>query len=154
MCRRKVCGDLNGIKTHLQYTACLAHSMLGIGAQVHKHLFEMALHPTAMRHIVQSQFTIAQDRCENVVEVVRDPPCEGADRLYFLDLTELRFEARTLRNVTRHGEQHHLSLKLHGTGVHLGSKVVDIDNTSLGIVYQNGFGDTVKEQAELRFGLA
>ena len=41
MCRRKVCGDLNGFKTHLQHTACLAHSMLGISAQVHEHLLEL-----------------------------------------------------------------------------------------------------------------
>ena len=37
----KVCSDLNGIKMYRQHTAGIAHSMLGIGAQVHEYLLEL-----------------------------------------------------------------------------------------------------------------
>ena len=39
-----------------------------------EHFFEMALHPTAMRDIVQGQFTITQDRGQNIIKVMRNPP--------------------------------------------------------------------------------
>src|SRR5215813_7579095 len=84
-----------------------------------EHFFEMALHPTAMWDIVQGQFSITQDRCQNVIKVMGNPPCEGANRLHFLDLAELGLQARTLRDITRHHKHRHLSPKLHRTDVHL-----------------------------------
>ena len=41
MCGSKVGSDLNGIEMYPQHTAGIAHSMLGIGAQVHEHLLEL-----------------------------------------------------------------------------------------------------------------
>src|SRR5262245_22500827 len=84
-----------------------------------QHFFEMALHPTAMRDIVQGQLTITQDRSQNIIKVMRNPPCEGADRLHFLGLAELGLQARTFRDVTRHHEYGHLSPELHRTGIDL-----------------------------------
>ena len=84
-----------------------------------EHFFEMALHPTAMWDIIQGQFSIPQDRGQNIIKVMGNPPCEGADRLHFLDLAELGLEAHTLCDVTRHHEHRHLSPKFHRTGVHL-----------------------------------
>jgi hypothetical protein len=84
-----------------------------------EHFFEMALHPTAMQGIVQGQFSITQDRCQNVIKVMGNSPCEGADRLHFLGLAKLGLQARTLCDVTRHHEHCHLSPELHGTGIDL-----------------------------------
>jgi len=41
MCGSKVCCDLNGIEMYRQHTAGIAHSMLGIGTQIHEHLLEL-----------------------------------------------------------------------------------------------------------------
>src|SRR5712692_80516 len=84
-----------------------------------EHFFEMALHPTALRDIIQGQFRITQDRGQNVIKVMGNPPCKGADRLHFLGLAELSLQTRTFRDVTRHHEHCHLSPELHGTGIDL-----------------------------------
>src|SRR5215510_2332311 len=84
-----------------------------------EHFLEVALHPTTVWNIIQGQFSITQDGGLNVVKVMGNPPCEGADCLHFLDLAELSLQARTFRDVTRHYERCHLSLELHGAGIHL-----------------------------------
>src|SRR5262245_33217999 len=84
-----------------------------------QHFFEMALHPTAMRNIVEGQFTITQDGGQNIIKIMRNPACEGADRLHFLGLAELGLQACTFRDVTRYYEHRHLSLKLHRAGIYL-----------------------------------
>ena len=48
-------------------------------------------------HAVKKQFAVAPDYSQQVVKIVRNPPCQAAQRLHFLSLPELAFELSPLR---------------------------------------------------------
>ncbi len=62
-------------------------------------LFHIAAHRVPGRQVAQQQLRVAEDRREQVVEVVRDAAGELAHRLHFLRLAELLLEAALLGDV-------------------------------------------------------
>ena len=79
------------------------------------HLLDVAAHRVVVGHLGEGEVAVARDRGQQVVEVVRDPARELADRLHLLRLAELLLEVEALRLVDAERGQ---ALELAVLGVH------------------------------------
>src|SRR5580704_12045600 len=51
------------------------------------------------RMLLRQNLTVARDHGKQIVEVMLDSPCQGADRFHFLSLAELLFEGFPLSHI-------------------------------------------------------
>ena len=63
----------------------------GASARMH-YLVDMTSRRSSFGQIVLCELSVAEDRAEDVVEVVSDAACERSDRFHFLRLPQLRFD--------------------------------------------------------------
>ena len=73
----------------------LRDQRLGAVARAHDRV-EVALHVRVLLGAALRQLAVAEDRAQDVVEVVRDAAGEVAHRLHLLGLLQLRFELQPI----------------------------------------------------------
>src|ERR1700756_845201 len=62
-------------------------------------LLNLAFQWTIMRNRIESEFRVARDNGQQIVEVVSNPAGQAADGVHFLRLQQLRFEPESLRQI-------------------------------------------------------